>query len=353
MKIKKGDIFFSKKGEECITLEYKNHTNVKVKFTISGYEGIYKAHDLRNSKFIDRSYIKTKSLVVGYIFESKTSGKVEIIEISNEGYTIKFLDTGNIKTYKSCTSLLSRELLDTEKLNSIVGNVYSSNSYGDFKVIEYNGYHNIKIQFIETNSIVTVNSKQNMLKGEVKDPFYNIEVGKIYNSTSCGEYEVISHNGDRDITIKFINTGTIKYNVHGKEVRNGNIYDPNSGVQCRGYRNESPGYLYIHKFSDEWYKVGITNSYESRFESLSERNILKPESYKCFYNIDGKYVRDIETELLRLSTKIVDINKNSLSKYIKDGINEFITYDSVDKILTYIENTNMEEIKVFEGKIIQ
>lgn len=58
---------------------------------------------------------------------------------------------------------MAREVLE--------GRIFSSNNYGDFKVLNYLGNYRYTIQFIKTNSITEV-SANCIIEGEVKDKFY-------------------------------------------------------------------------------------------------------------------------------------------------------------------------------------
>lgn len=55
-----------------------------------------------------------------------------------------------------------------KKRKITVGSVWKSNNCGDFEVVEYNGWDNIVVRFVDTGFEVTVNSS-NIKSGKVKD----------------------------------------------------------------------------------------------------------------------------------------------------------------------------------------
>ena len=57
-----------------------------------------------------------------------------------------------------------------------VGKIYSSNQYGDYRVIEKYKYGKYKIQFIQTGFVKTVTSAT-LYEGAVRDPYYPIYYG--------------------------------------------------------------------------------------------------------------------------------------------------------------------------------
>lgn len=52
-----------------------------------------------------------------------------------------------------------------------------------------------------------------------------VSIGEIYNTTKSGQLEIIGYNGMRDVTVKFLNTGNVKYNVLGQMIERGTVKD--------------------------------------------------------------------------------------------------------------------------------
>lgn len=64
-------------------------------------------------------------------------------------------------------------------------------------------------------------------------------VGDIFQSKNCGEFSILECNGSLDTTVRFTETGYIKYNVATRDVRVGNINDPYARNCCSvGYLGE-------------------------------------------------------------------------------------------------------------------
>ena len=52
---------------------------------------------------------------------------------------------------------------------SNVGDIYSTNNYGDVEVIYYEGYYKVGVKFLKTNTVIQVRA-DHLRKGEIKDP---------------------------------------------------------------------------------------------------------------------------------------------------------------------------------------
>lgn len=63
-----------------------------------------------------------------------------------------------------------KKISEENKLE-LEGYIYSTNNYGDYKVLKYNNTNNIEIEFLETGTKLQV-SYGNIKKGSIKDPNY-------------------------------------------------------------------------------------------------------------------------------------------------------------------------------------
>jgi len=77
-------------------------------------------------------------------------------------------------------------MLDTSK-------TYQSNNYGDFKVLEYINYKNVKIMFISTGYITTTQAS-NIDRGAVKDVFYPSIFGIGFVGKGSHKLNIDGHN---------------------------------------------------------------------------------------------------------------------------------------------------------------
>jgi len=115
----------------------------------------------------------------GTIHPTMYYGDVEVLDYQNTTKIhIRFVETGYEK-WVATKELGSGSIRDntleirTKKRGSKhvqVGDVYTSNNYGDFKVLEYNGFRKVTIQFITTGTIITTVSTQVDARA-VADPY--------------------------------------------------------------------------------------------------------------------------------------------------------------------------------------
>ena len=110
--------------------------------------------------------------------------------------------------------------------------IYSSNSYGTFKIIEDIGKDQrsrqlVKIKFLDTGTEKVVRYDLAMA-GRVSDELYGIDFNKIYESWYYGKYQIVSYVGMADsrkiVRIRFLNTG-YEYDVQLKQVKNNEVRD--------------------------------------------------------------------------------------------------------------------------------
>ncbi len=69
--------------------------------------------------------------------------------------------------------------------NLNVGDTFSSNRHGDYKILEINSWHDVHVEFLKTGTIKVTN-KDLALKGSVTDQYHPSVHGKGY--LGCGEY---------------------------------------------------------------------------------------------------------------------------------------------------------------------
>ena len=112
------------------------------------------------------------------------------------------------------------------KGKELVGSIYPSNNYGNMEIIEYHGYHKIKVRFVNTG-YETVTYLDRIKNGTIKDhlALTGYEVGTIHKSDKFGEFEIIEYNNSLDVKIRFFNTG-YEYTVYAAQIKDGRIRDP-------------------------------------------------------------------------------------------------------------------------------
>lgn len=115
--------------------------------------------------------------------------------------------------------------------NVNIGDTYHSKNYGDFTVTEYigmiNKYKYYKIQF-PSGGVINANYI-NIIRGEIKDPYDNIDISAIQYSNYYGPFIILDlikdNNGlNPKMKIRFIKTGTEKL-VDISNIKDGYIKD--------------------------------------------------------------------------------------------------------------------------------
>lgn len=106
--------------------------------------------------------------------------------------------------------------------------IYSSNNYGDMKVIEYINANNVVVEFVDTGSQVK-SSTGNIIKGLVKDAnslklFSNSCIGKTFKSNKYGFFKILKYKSDKEIIIEFIDTGYVTTTT-GNQLKSGRVKD--------------------------------------------------------------------------------------------------------------------------------
>jgi len=114
--------------------------------------------------------------------------------------------------------------------NIIIGDIYQSNNYGPFIILEDLGYiyntkdRYYKIQFI-WSTCITQSRKDSILIGNVRDPWNGINPNIIQYSNNYGSFKILKFNYNSTADIQFIYTNNIKYNIQISHIKNGNIKD--------------------------------------------------------------------------------------------------------------------------------
>lgn len=177
--------------------------------------------------------------IIGNILSSNNYGKFKITKDlglnKNKKHMIEiqFIDTKYTTTCQYNNAINGKVKDPTRFLYDVKDNIYESNNYGSFKIIDYIGCDGknkiVKIKFIDTGYECNV-SYCHAIRGSVRDPkrvvFNNRNT--IFNSKS-GEYIIIDEigykNGNRYVKVKFLETGT-ELVCRYSNALSGSIIDP-------------------------------------------------------------------------------------------------------------------------------
>lgn len=101
------------------------------------------------------------------------------------------------------------------------GKLFLSNSYGDFKVIRYNGTFNVDIEFVSTGTKSNV-SLGNILKGSVKDPYfpsiYGVGfIGRGIYTSRVNSVQTTAYKRWKEMLNRCYNTKNAEFNNYGNK----------------------------------------------------------------------------------------------------------------------------------------
>lgn len=111
---------------------------------------------------------------VGQIFPTK-NGDIEIIEYINaNNITVKFLVDNTIRTGIYMCSILSDNVAKDQKIFRVkadkIGKIYSTNNYGDIKIIKYVNAGAVDVQFLSDGTILKNIQMTAIRAGHVTNP---------------------------------------------------------------------------------------------------------------------------------------------------------------------------------------
>lgn len=178
----------------------------------------------------------------GEVYPTNRCGDIRIIEI--RGYDdadVEFLNSG----YRTTTSTdsIRRGSVQDHSLYPQVGQIYQTTCHGPVEVLEYYNYHTVLIRFLDSEAVTITNSsslrsgkvrhnkkisftrKPTRIKSITTKTRNGIKVGDIFNTTNCGDVEVIEHRDKESIVVRFTETGSI-VSCRSSNLHSGSIKDP-------------------------------------------------------------------------------------------------------------------------------
>lgn len=146
--------------------------------------------------------VKKLNVNIGEVYKTDLYGDVEILEYVNstkvkirfkdtgaERYTaFRYIRSGKVRdlSVKSRARLKVSDSVKYLKKNIILGKVYTTKHCGKCKVIDYNGWDSVVVEFCEPKYITTCR-KSALTTGYLNNPFYPSVMGKGYRGV--GKYD--------------------------------------------------------------------------------------------------------------------------------------------------------------------
>lgn len=170
-----------------------------------------------------------KHEMIGKVFPTNHGGDCVVIDYVNcSDITVQFLDShkGVVKTR---TEKLRKGVVGNPNKGNLEGKIFSTEGGTDCIVLEYKGYRDITVQFLDENKYITKTHLRTLKRGGVKNPFDKTVYG-----------------------IGFIGLGKHKPSLNGKDTK---LYKLWGSVICRTYHEYSliryPTYREV-EICDEW-----------------------------------------------------------------------------------------------------
>jgi protein-arginine kinase activator protein McsA len=99
------------------------------------------------------------------------------------------------------------------KPSIFVGDIFDTKNYGKVEILEYVKSTDITVKFLNTGSIQKTNSSQ-VKNGILKDKtvrLYGVKVGEVFDTSHCGKCEVVEYIHAKKILVKFYESGKLKW----------------------------------------------------------------------------------------------------------------------------------------------
>lgn len=188
-------------GTEFEIVDYVNSKNVQVKNLTTG-DLIWTKNEFIQGKRTPGAKYKPRTKrnpapVIGQEFESENHGRCTIIDIYGYKMSVKFHNTGNVKhnVYRSVT--YSGKVADPEigpiawrrfREQYAIGKIFSTKYYGDIEIVANDYANNITVKWLDTGTIqtnVTSNSIQTRALKDANNPdrfwnYLNVDLDRYY-----------------------------------------------------------------------------------------------------------------------------------------------------------------------------
>ena len=247
--VKVGDKFIAKPDVEVTVVEYHSAMEIVVEDAV-GNSRLVNAYQLKKGELTwltklgkirknsrgkvdlrvnNSGNVRRPSPKVGERYLSNKDGWYEIIEIkSYKDMTIKFEDSGAVKSGVYCCHAYTGKVADiTKNLSSRsllhkefpVGGRHTSETYGDFTVLEYVDSCTVNLLWHETGNTELSVSAERLRSGSARDtPEYN----KLYNYLSPKEGQHYVYLARLSGEIIYVGSGYAKRYLHCRNGRSHN-----------------------------------------------------------------------------------------------------------------------------------
>ena len=182
-----------------------------------------------------------------------------------------------------------------------LGKTFSSNNYGDFIIVEYTNSKNIIIEFVKTGykTKTSMANVVRGLVADKSLPLQRSRkreskmVGKVLSSNSCGDYTILEYKSKDNILIEFIKTG-YKTIITSSRIADGSIKDKllpriyNVGIVGNKYPTNTKHYTAWYGMLQRCYDKSLHTKINKTYKNCTvSENFLR---YEYFYEWCEKQV---------------------------------------------------------------
>lgn len=277
-----GESVIAKNGLKATIIDYKNYSDITVKFddgiTVKSSYDRFKEGCIKHPGI--NPLIKKEH--IGEVKMANNGQEMAIIDYrSGMDIDVRFADGTIVKGrgYKEFKKgSIANPTTDTK---NYLGKTFIANNGQKLTVIEYINSKNVTVQF-EDGTIVKNRLMYNIIHGQVSNPNFSPEItknsAKIIGETNISnagfKMEITKYNSSKDITVKF-EDGTIAEHCDYYAFKNGAIGKP---ISSRiGERNKNSK-------GEEFEIIEYKNSKDITIKFLDDGTILKHKYYNDFKN---------------------------------------------------------------------
>lgn len=326
--ITEGSIYPTMSYGDVLVLSVNSYKEVLVKFLNTNNEQFVAGGSLVIGQIVDRKlFDETKLIYVGKVFNTKSFGDVEVLVVDNQKCTIKFLNTGNEQVVEAGNlrkGLIKDQVYFEENCEYKIGTIHETKSYGKVEVIETINSHNIIVKFLNTGNTSKV-SGGNLKKGNVSDikyfeETYPYKTGDVLKSNNYGNIVLLEFlEGRKDkVKVKFEDTGTIVRTTLS-QVAVGAVKDHKSSVFTPKELGDNRFCVYIHKDKEGDVRY-VGQGLFKRAKAILGRNKMWNEVFKD----ECPIVEYIKTDISKGEAE--DLEQEIITKYSDTIVNQVRTY---------------------------
>lgn len=324
--IKVGEVYKTNAYGNVKVIDVKSYKDILVEFENTGNKQSTPGSSLLTGMLADKKlFEETKLMYIGKICNTKSFGDAEVLSVDGTKCTIKFLNTGNVQVVESGNlrkGLVKDKALVDETCEYKVGSVHKTNSYGDVEVIGVINSHNVLVKFLNTGNVEKVSSG-NLKKGNVGDnkffeESYKFRVGDVFRSNKYGDFTILEFvdGTKKHVLVEFHSTGSVVKTTLS-QVSTGAVKDPHSNQFTPKPLGDNRFCVYVHK-DEEGVVRYVGQGLYKRAKSILGRN----KKWNDLFNNTKPVVEYIKQDITKKEAE--ELEQNLILKHSSTIVNKVI-----------------------------